>query len=157
MNQDLDELLALALDADGSEASRREAEASLASHDEGRRLLAEHRALWSALGELEAPRGTQSDEHFSEEVARRALQLERHAARTRLLRGASPALAATLLVIVGSLAWFGHRAWVQRDDQLVRFLHLVEQAGFVDSHAQALDLRNDFEVRRAFAGELSDR
>ncbi|GJM21926.1 MAG: hypothetical protein DHS20C15_18410 [Planctomycetota bacterium] len=157
MTHDLDDLLALALDPDGPEAPRREAEASLAAHAEGRRLLAEHRALWSALGELETPRGALSDEHFTDEVSRRAQRLERHAARTRLLRGASPALAASLLVIVGSLAWFGHRAWVHRDDQLVHFLHLVENIELVETHAQALDLRNDYEVRRAFAGELSER
>ena len=157
MTTERDELLARALDPDGTETSRRAAEAGLSAYPDGHRLLAEHRAVWSALGELETPPGELSDERFSSEVAARAERLERYAARTRLLRGVSPALAATLLVIVGSMAWFGHRAWVQRDDQLVRYLHLVEHAELIERHAPVLDLRNDFEVRRAFEGELSDR
>lgn len=156
MTDSRDRLLQQALDPDAPDDARRAAEAALADDPAGARRLAEHRAVWDALGELDTPLSDVSPEHFASEVGRRAQREERRARRFRLVRGASPALAATLLVVVG-LAWFGHRAWVTRDDQLVRFLHLVEHAELADSRGVALDLRSEVEIRRAFEGELLDR
>lgn len=135
---------------DGSLPGHRRAEAEDLLHRdaEARRFVEEHRALWLVLGEAFEDEGARSDELFRARVARAARGRSRAPLRRLALA------AAVLLAVVGT--WLGlpdAAALSPEDQQVVRYLHVLRAFDVLERQAQALDLRYDLEVLRAFEGE----
>lgn len=156
MSRPTEELLARALDLEIAEASRAAARAELEATPEGRAALADHEALWDALGELDGP--ANADDLFTQRVLSEAERQDRRVGRFRLVRGMGPSLAASLLILVAAFAWWSHQEQVREQDaDVVRYLHLLQALDVVDRFGEELDLRTEVEIHRAFDGELDAR
>lgn len=137
-------------------AERAEVEAWLARDPEARAAAAEHRRLWSLLGEaLPSPQVDASEDFRRATVARADADEGR---RPLLLRPLSLA-AAALLVAVSIWAWnsANERALQPGDRDVVAHLGLLEHYDFLQAHGSELDVAIQAEVIRHLAGEMAPR
>jgi len=150
-------LLQQSLDGTLPDERRDDVTRLLASNAEARRYVAEHRYLWEALEDALAP-STEVDHAPGDFVARTVAAASRdEPPRVRWRWMAAIAAAAAVLMTVST--------WLHTDSSplhdiptadrdVVRYLHVLRNLDLLEAHGSELDLRTDFEVYRAFAGEM---
>ncbi|RKY20130.1 MAG: hypothetical protein DRQ55_08685 [Planctomycetota bacterium] len=133
-------------------ARQAEADALLASDAEAARFVAEHRALWAALGDAFGDTGVRPEARFRSAVR------EAHQSQTprRVIPLRRLTAAAAVLLAALALHFSGREegALSAEDHQVVRYLHVLRSFDVLQQQAAALDLRYDVEVLHAFEGEL---
>jgi anti-sigma factor RsiW len=143
------------LDGRLTPAERAEVEAWLARDPAARAAAAEHRQLWSLLGEaLPAPEIAASED-FRRATVARADADEAAGPRPLLLRPLSLAAAALLLAV----SFWAYRSANDRsldpaDRDVVAHLGMLEHYDFLQSHGEELDVAIQAEVLRHLAGEM---
>ncbi len=157
------ELLRRFLEGDLAEAERPACDALLARDAAARRYVAEHQRLWSVLGEafVEADGSAPPSAAWRETAVHEARRSERAARRLLVHPRWVAALAASLLLAVALVLWWsGERSPLRdipaEDQSLVRYLHVLQGLDTLERLGDEFDLRGDFEVWRAFEGELED-
>jgi anti-sigma factor RsiW len=146
------ELLQDLVDGTLEESRRADAEALVAADDEARRFVAEHRALWAALGEAFDQTGVRPDGGF-----RQAVELQRRSETPQRIVPLRRVAAIAAVLLASAVLYFTtpDDGQLTGDDvQVVRYLHVLESFDSIGRHGRALDLRYDVEVLRAFEGEL---
>jgi anti-sigma factor RsiW len=144
------------LDGRLTAGERAEVEAWLARDPEARRLLAEHRRLWTLLGDALPAPDVAASSRFRERTLELAEQ-ERPAALLPLRSRATALLAASLLVVVVGWAWWSaneRSGLSDADRDVVGQLHVLEHYDFLQAHSRELDVAVRSEVLRHLAGEL---
>jgi anti-sigma factor RsiW len=152
MNDRDRELLQDLIDGTLDESRRAEAEDLAAADDEARRFVAEHRALWAALGEAFDRTGVRPDGGF-----RQAVEQKRQSETPQRVMPLRRVAAIAAVILASAVLYFTipDDGQLTGDDlQVVRYLHVLEPFDAIGRHGRALDLRYDVEVLRAFEGEL---
>ena len=145
---------------DGSLPSEREGDVAtlLGRNPAARRFVAEHKAVWEALKEADEHGVQVASSAFREQLL--ALpELKAGAQRSGLWRYAS--LAAAVLIAVTLYSVWGPGASRlpavdAADREVVRYLHVLKRVELLESQAQELDFCGQYEVYRAFDGELKE-
>ncbi|MCB9898082.1 MAG: hypothetical protein H6825_08765 [Planctomycetes bacterium] len=137
---------------------RAEVEAWL-GEPEVRRYVAEHRAVWTALGAAFVDEPIEVSSDFRDETVRRARAEERRDAFSA--RRFAVALAAGLLIALGLFSWWRpapapSEALDPGDHEVVRHLHVLRDLELVERRKAELDLRGEYDVLMAFAGEVEE-
>lgn len=126
------------LDGTLSPAERQEVEAWLAVDADARRMLAEHRELWSLLGSADAVPESVASEDFRRRTLERAQQPALPSWKPRVVA----LIAASLLVGVVVFAWHdaASRSTLSAEDvAVVGNLDLLENLEFIEQHGDVLD------------------
>jgi anti-sigma factor RsiW len=145
---------------DGSLPSEREADvAALLGRDPAAsRFVAEHRFVWEALKEADE-HGVQLVSPAFREQLLALPELKSGAQRSGLLRYASLAAAVVIAVTLYS-AWGPGTSRLPpvdaADREVVRHLHVLQRVDLLESQSQDLDFCSQYEVYRAFDGELEE-
>jgi anti-sigma factor RsiW len=143
------------LDGRLTPAERAEFEALLARDPQARAAAAEHRRLWSLLGEaLPAPQVSPSEDFRRATVARADADLAA-GPRPLLLRPLSLAAAALLLGVSFWAYKTAHdRSLAPGDRDVVAHLGMLEHYDFLQSHGEELDVAIQADVMRHLSGEM---
>ena len=147
MDDTLHQLLIDYLDGSLPAGQRLEVETLLAADPEARRFVDEHQLIWESLGAAMEDTGAAPDPGFRARVLAGA-HVPRVIPWARLA-----SMAAGLLVGVSVAVWFladdGPRPLSPEDQQVVRYLHVLEHFELLDTRGRDLDLRRDLEILRA--------
>ncbi len=150
-------LLQQSLDGTLPDERRDDVRHLLASNADARRYVAEHRFLWDALGDALADTAD-ADPAAGDFVARTVAAASREEPpRVRWRWMAAIAAAAAVLMTLST--------WLHTDGSplhdiptadrdVVRYLHVLRNLDVLEARGVELDLRTDFEVFRAFEGEM---
>ena len=152
------ELLRRHLDGELEGAEAEAARALLDEDAEARSWARDHERVWSALGE----RGVVSEDVLPSSAwrARTVEAVRADAPVTPLLRARwVAALAAAVLLALAVTTWFEQEPSPLKgipagDRDVVRYLHVLQGMDLLERYGQELDLRGDYEIYRAFEGEL---
>jgi anti-sigma factor RsiW len=144
---------------DGTLPEEREidVERLIADSPTARKFVAEHRAIWDALGEAFPEADDESAP--SPEFRARTLEAATQAQPRRIRWGMVAGVAAAAMVVVSVSSWMRGdtsplRGIPAADREVVRYLHVLRDLDMLESFGEELDLRGDLEVFRAFSGEL---
>jgi anti-sigma factor RsiW len=156
MNDTLRELLIDYLDGSLPPSQRAEVDELISADPEAARFVSEHEQVWDALGEAFGDPEVEASEDFRAEVASRAAgsQVTRAWPLQRLL-----GLAACLAIGLTLFSWWisdrqGAPLLSAEDAEVVRYLHVLREFDVIESMSDELDLRAQYDVLRAFEGEL---
>jgi len=147
MDDTLRQLLTDYLDGSLPPGQRAEVEAVLARDPAARRFVDEHALIWDSLGEALGDTGVAPDPAFRARVLAGA-RVPRVIPWARLA-----SMAAGLLVAASVAVWFiqddGPPPLSAEDQQIVRYLHVLDHFELLDTRGRDLDLRRDLEILRA--------
>jgi len=156
MNDTLRELLIDYLDGSLPPSQRAEVDELIVADPEAARFVKDHEEVWDALGEAFGDPDVEASADFRAQVASEAAvsQVSRAWPVQRLL-----GLAACLAVALTVFSWWlndpsGAPALSGEDADVVRYLHVLREIDIVESMSGELDLRAQYDVLRAFEGEL---
>jgi len=157
------DLLRRFLDGELSRDERAALEALLARDAAARRYVDDHERLWAALGEAfaDAPGSSPASASWRQAAVQSARDSERGSRSLLVHPRWVAALAASLLVALALwIGWRGERSPLRdipaEDQNLVRYLHVLQGLDTLQRLGDEVDLRGEFEVWRAFEGELED-
>ena len=160
MNEILRELLIEYLDDALPPSQRAEVEELMAADPSAARFVQEHQEIWAALGEA-----------YGDPAIEDAIQASADF-RARVTAGVDSgttsrswplqhllALAACLALSLTFFTWMlGDRApgaqLSAEDRHVVRYLHVLQEFDVLDSMSAELDLHGEYDVMRAFEGEI---
>ena len=151
------ELLQGHVDGSLSETRAADVSALLERSAEARLFVEEHTWIWNALGDAWPDAdASEDDEDFvgATSAAARATDAPPFPLRRKL------AVAAGLLLAVGVFGWSRvvaperSPALTAEQRDVVRYLHVLRDFDFLQEYQVELDLRGDFDIMRAFGGEL---
>lgn len=152
------ELLRRHLDGELEGAEADAATALLADDEQARAWADDHARLWSALGE---PDVVSEDMLPSPSWRARTVEAARDEVPAAPILRARwvAALAAAVLLALAVTNWFDQEPSPLNDipagdRDIVRYLHVIQGMDLLERYGQELDLRGDYEVFRAFEGEL---
>ncbi|MFT7462897.1 MAG: anti-sigma factor RsiW [Pseudohongiellaceae bacterium] len=160
MNDSLRELLIDYLDDGLPPSQRAEVEQLIAADPKAERFVSEHQEVWAALGEAFGEAAElQPSGDFRAQVVSSAESQERNQSQGAWPLDHMLALAACLALSLTLFTWLlGDRMPASSlsadDQQVVRHLHVLQEYDVVESMSTALDLRAEYDVMRAFEGEL---
>ena len=147
MDETLHQLLIDYLDGSLPAGQRSEVESLLQADPAARRFVDEHQLIWDALGSSQDEPGVSADPAF------RARVLAGAQVRAAFPWARVASLAAGLLVSASVAVWFlqdeGPPPLSPEDQQVVRYLHVLEHFELLDTRGRDLDLRRDLEILRA--------
>lgn len=156
MNDTLRELLIDYLDGSLPPSQRAEVEELIVVYPEAARFVKDHEEIWEAMGEAFGDPDVEASADFRAQVVSEAAasQLSRAWPVQRLL-----GLAACLALALTAFSWWvndpsGTPALSTEDADVVRYLHVLREVDIVESMSDELDLRAEYDVLRAFEGEL---
>ncbi|MDG2150417.1 MAG: hypothetical protein P8N09_12940 [Planctomycetota bacterium] len=131
----------------------------LSSSPEARRFVAEHQALWEALGVAfsDTAESCEGSPEFRARVSQAARQVRPQRIRWGMLAG----VAAAALVVLAVTEWIYKsdsplEGIPAADREVVRYLHILRDMEMVELFGEELDLRGELEIHRAFSGELDN-
>lgn len=156
MNADQQALLQASIDGSLRQEDAAAVAALLERSVEARAYVAEHTWLWSELLLACDAEGAPSESFRADVVARAH---DREPAPLPLRRRL--AVAAAVLIGVSLFAWSrvtapDRPALSAEQRNVVRHLHVLRDLDFLEEYGTELDLRGDYDVMLAFAGEVED-
>ena len=160
MNETLRELLIDYLDDVLPPTQRAEVEELIAADPSAARFVSEHQALWAALGDAYGDPAIEAAVQPSDAFrARVTAEIESSSTARAWPLQKLLALAACLALSLTLFTWMlsnrAPGAHLSAEDQhVVRYLHVLREYDVVDSMGATLDLHADYDVLRAFEGEI---
>lgn len=156
MNETLRELLIDFLDGSLPPSQRVEVEQLIAADPQAARFVREHQQVWDALDDAYGAPDVEASEDFRTQVASQlALSGGRRPWPLQRLLALAACLALGLTLFTWLLEERSSGLGLSREDQqVVRYLHVLREYDVVETLSSELDLRAEYDVMRAFEGEL---
>ncbi len=160
MNETLRELLIDYLDDALPPSQRAEVELLIAADPEAARFVREHQQAWAALAEAYGDPAIEAVVQPSESFRARVTADVDGSSTSRAwppqqLLALAACLALGLTLFTWMLSDRSPTSQLSAEDQhVVRYLHVLREYGVLDSMGPELDLHADYDVLRAFEGEI---